>query len=81
MAIDITPIAQGPAKIADADALAKDADGFTSLNLHRRIDPQLHSESGEVRDRDYALLVQGTNSYRYTEVYVHDEESTTCEIP
>lgn len=35
----------------------------------------------ELAPREYALEIKGTNSYRTTTITVHDEESTTSEIP
>ena len=62
---------------------AKDDLGFTHPNLHRRIDAQDPPEgSKEVQPRKYTLGVyDGINSYRTTQIFYHDEESTTCEIP
>lgn len=73
---------QGPAKLADKEALDKDELGFTNLNLHRRVDPvDPEKDSGEVQPRDYIIGIQGTDSYRTTIINTHDEESTTQEIP
>lgn len=58
----------------------KDDVGFTHLNLHRRI-TETERESPEVEPRDYKVIIQGLNSIRTTIKYVHDEESTTSEIP
>ena len=35
----------------------------------------------ELAPREYTLEIKGTNSYRTTTITVHDEESTTSEIP
>ena len=76
------PLAQGPAKPATADDLVKDAEGVTYPNLHRRIDNESTPlEEGEVSPDTYSLVVQAVNSYRNTKHTVHDEESTTSEIP
>lgn len=45
MAIDDLKYAQGPAKIATAEDLAKDQAGITYPNLHRRIDDEIGSNS------------------------------------
>ena len=68
--------------------------GFTNPNLHRRIDddpvykPGVHydmvhyNEEGEPYKQSIVIGVwDGINSYRTTTTYIHDEESTTCEIP
>lgn len=76
--------AQGPAKPATAAQIQLDEGlGFTNPNLHRRIKPQAEATVGEYEytGRTYQLMVQGKNSYRTTTMHVHDEESTTSEIP
>lgn len=35
----------------------------------------------DVYDVNYEITISGTESFRITETVVHDEESTTCEIP
>ena len=35
----------------------------------------------DMYDEDYNIFVAGANSYRTTEIKVHDEDSETCEIP
>ena len=61
---------------------AKDDLGFTNPNLHRRVDPHPPTDLKEVRARNYTIGVYDKlNSYRTTEIFYHDEESTTCEIP
>lgn len=80
--IDDVKLAQGPAKLATAEDLEKDAEGITKPNLHRRIDDDLSElEPGEVAKDSHSLQVSGVNSYRSVEHYYHDEESTTSEIP
>lgn len=74
------PMGQGPARLADADDLIRDANGFTHPYLHRRIDPQPQLEP-EVKPRDYGLSIGGNNSFRTTKINTHDENSTTTEIP
>ena len=53
---------------------AKDVDGFTNPNLHRRLDSDTNGVT-------YSVGIYGTNSYRYVYIPEHDEESTTSEIP
>ena len=68
--------------------------GFTNPDLHRRIDndPEIpagsdytfveYDEDGQPYKQDVVIGVwDGLNSYRTTNTYTHDEESTTCEIP
>lgn len=68
--------------------------GYTHPNLHRRIDLEAVGSSETdypfmPRDKDGIPYNQnivigvwdGLHSYRTTETYTHDEESTTCEIP
>lgn len=74
-------MAQGPAHIATSDEIALDNHGLTNPNLHRRIDPQQPEDPVEIKPRSYILSVNGYNSYRTTTKYIHDEESTTDEIP
>jgi hypothetical protein len=73
--------------IVDPAAYNKDINvGFTNPNLHRRIDPKEPPEAEnpldqELAPREYSLEIHGTNSYRTTTITVHDEDSTTSEIP
>ena len=67
----IPHIGQGPAKEATSEDLNRDELGFTHPNLHRRIQ----------KDKKYKLGIYGYDSYRTTEIVVHDEESTTSEVP
>ena len=69
--------AQGYAKPATAEDLARDASGITKPNLHRRIDPELDTEANE-EGTTYKLLVQGVASYRSTSCDRPDDDS---EIP
>lgn len=68
--------------------------GYTNQNLHRRIDqnpdipvgsnyPFVHyREDGTAYPQHITIGVwDGINSYRTTTTFIHDEESTTCEIP
>lgn len=75
-------MAQGLAEpIEDNSAEAdKDEVGFTNPNLHRRMKTELEKPD-DVLDMEISLRVQGVESYRTTSYTVHDEESTTCEIP
>ena len=79
---DYPRMGQGPATKATADDLARDALGFTNPNLHRRIEPKSVNQSQyEFQPRQYQLMIQGVNSYKTTTMSVHDENSTTSEIP
>ena len=74
--------ANGIAKPATEEELELDELGYTHPNLHRRVDPQTPEDPRETRPREYTLGVwDGQHSYRTTETFYHDEESTTCEIP
>jgi len=74
--------AQGPAKLATEEEIAKDESGITDPNLHRRIDEDLTVLQPDQVEKDtHSLLVAGTNSYRHTTHYYHDDASTTSEIP
>lgn len=68
--------------------------GYTHPNLHRRIDqdpeipvgsnyPFVHYRpDGTAYPQHVTIGVwDGRNSYRTTTTFIHDEESTTCEIP
>ena len=68
--------------------------GYTNPNLHRRIDQDPVIEPGSdypfvPYDKDGNPYKQhvtigvwdGVKSYRTTETFTHDEDSTTCEIP
>lgn len=68
--------------------------GYTHPNLHRRVDqnPDIpigsnypfvrYREDGTAYPQHVTIGVwDGRNSYRTTTTYIHDEESTTCEIP
>jgi len=74
--------AQGPVKPATAEDLVRDASGITKPNLHRRINNDLTVLGEDEVEKDtYLLTVQGTNSFRNTEHYYHDEDSNDSEIP
>ena len=82
MALSDLQYGQGPAKLATAEDIERDDYGITKPNLHRRIDDDLSVlKPGQVRKDTHSLLIGGTNSYRSTEQYYHDEDSTTSEIP
>ena len=79
-------IAEGNATLANENDLERDELGFTNKNLHRRVDPQEPVEAEnplnqEIEPRRYILSIHGFNSYRTTELVVHDEEQTDLEIP
>lgn len=71
-------VAQGPwTEITDPDSIeaVRDEIGFTNPNLHRR-------KSDVIPEGiECSVAVYGFNSYRYTSIVTHDEESTTSEIP
>lgn len=79
--IDITdiPLAQGEAKLATAEDIAKDEEGITYPNLHRRIDQDMPYIDGGTSH--YAVSVSAVNSFRTTTRNIHNEASTTEEIP
>jgi len=78
--IEFPTTAQGVAKVASESDIANDLHGYTTPNLHRRVDPS-HLDT-EVADRKYTLGVfDGIHSTRVVETFTHDEESETCEIP
>lgn len=84
MAIDINDYktAEGTLKPLTSEEEAKDTLGFTNPNLHRRIDPHTPTDTKEVKPREYIIGVYDKiNSYRTTQIFYHDEESTTSEIP
>ena len=78
--VEFPKTADGVAKPASAEDIAKDEFGYTTPNLHRRLDPT-HPDT-EVKDRKYTIGVyDGIHSTRTVEQFFHDEESETCEIP
>lgn len=80
--IEDIPLAQGPAKPATEEDLIRDASGITYPNLHRRIDDEgTPLAEGEVAPDQYEITVGAVNSFRTTKHTVHDESSTTSEIP
>ena len=85
MVIEDLTYGQGLAKPIEegSDEWKKDFNvGLTKPNLHRRIDEDLAVlQPDQIQKDTYTLLVAGTNSYRATEHYYHDEDSTTSEIP
>ena len=75
--------AQGPAKPATLEDLEHDREGITKPNLHRRIDPDIKEEpeGSPVISTEYSITVGGVDSFRTTDQTVHDEDSTTSEVP
>lgn len=66
----------GIAHLASEDDLIRDGIGFTHVNLHRRIDP---TDAGkeykeEFKPRAYYLQIPNLESYRTTEIFVHNED-------
>lgn len=69
--------------LTDEDA-ERDKHGYTHPNLHRRIDPHtIHNDADhmEFKPRQYTIGILSTNSYRTTEMFIHDEDSETSEVP
>lgn len=80
--VDIPMMGQGPATPATEEDIERDKIGFTGPNLHRRVDPQIPApDSEEYKPRSYDIGIYGYDSYRTVEIYLHDEESETSEIP
>lgn len=66
--------AKGEATVATEEDIALDVHGLTHPDLHRRLtDEEIQNTVIGVWD--------GVHSFRTVQEYVHDEESTTCEIP
>lgn len=80
--IDDYKMAQGPAKPATPEEIAKETDpGMTAPNLHRRIDNEnTPLTEGEVSPDTYSLTVAAVNSYRTTTKTTYSEDSDS-EIP
>ena len=67
-------MAQGPAYLADDEALALDNHGFTSPNLHQRVYPtEAGMTESECAPRRYDLLVSNTDLYRTVTKYYKNE--------
>ena len=67
-------MAQGPAYLADDEALALDNHGFTSPNLHQRVYPtEAGMTESECVPRRYDLLVSNTDLYRTVTKYYKNE--------
>ena len=81
MSKEFIRMTQGPAVLADGEALQKDEQGFTHPNLHRRIKVNTTVGEDEYLPREYELSVHGVDSYRSTKTFIHDEESTQVETP
>lgn len=73
---------QGPAKLASEEDLQRDENGYTNPNLHRRSEPEdPPTGDSEVLPREYKFSIHDVNGFQTTIKTVHDEESTTSEIP
>ena len=73
--VDGNLMAQGPAYLADDEALALDDHGFTSPNLHQRIYPtEAGMPESEYAPRRYDLLVSSTDLYRTVTKYYKNED-------
>lgn len=74
--VEYPSLAQGSAVRASNKDQLHYSYGITYPDLHRRIMPKEGAEriEPEVENREYMLQVQGMNSYRGTEVFVHKED-------
>lgn len=73
--VDANLMAQGPAYLADDEALALDNHGFTSPNLHQRVYPtEAGMTESEYAPRSYDLLVSSTDLYRTVTQYYKNED-------
>lgn len=73
-----------PATTLTDEDIERDEHGYTHPNLHRRIDPHtIHNDTDhmEFKPRQYTIGILSTNSYRTTEMFTHDEDSETSEVP
>lgn len=78
--IDANIMAQGPAYLADDEALALDDHGFTSPNLHQRVYPtEAGMTESEYAPRRYDLLVSSTDLYRTVTKYYKNEDDSDDE--
>lgn len=78
--IDANIMAQGPAYLADDEALALDDHGFTSPNLHQRVYPtEAGMTESEYASRRYDLLVSSTDLYRTVTKYYKNEDDSDDE--
>jgi len=73
----VQPLAQGPPREVSPEDIARDLIGFTHPNLHMRVvRPSTHTPT--IR---YYFGIFGFNNWRTVIVPVHEEGSTTSEIP
>ena len=74
---------QGPSVpvVPNSEEAELDELGFTNPNLHRRIDPQDPVDLDAVSPNSYSIGIYGKHSYRTVTIHVHDEDSTSSEIP
>lgn len=73
---------QGPGVPASAEDLAREKSGYTNPNLHRRVNPATPStKSSEVKPRKYSFMRSSVYELQSTEIFCHDEDSDTEEIP
>lgn len=81
--MDFPATGNGTARPLTPEEEMKDLIGFTSPSLHRRIDDDVTpTDPQEEAPRQYLVgIYDGVNSYRTEQIFYHDEESTTCEIP
>lgn len=74
---DFIKLGQGPSKLADAEDIIRDNNGYTNPNLHRRT----YTNIPILENTKYSFGIYGVDSYRTVETVTHNEESTTSEIP
>lgn len=80
--IEFPKVGQGPAKPATPKDIQRDEIGYTNPNLHRRAEPEdPPTGDSEVLPREYYFSIHDTDAYQVIKRNVHDEESTTSEIP
>lgn len=72
---------QGEAKLASEDDVINDTLGYVNPNLHRRIDEEGVKGEGEYLPPKYTISLQGSDSYRSTQHFIHDEDSEEREEP
>ena len=72
---------QGEAKLASEDDVINDNLGYINPNLHRRINEEGVKEDYEYLSPHYIISLQGTDSYRSTQHFIHDEDSEEREEP
>lgn len=73
--LNIEEIGQGPAQPATEAEISFDELGYTTPNLHRRIDSRLDDQdTEEITPKDYKFTIQGLNSHRYSRKTFHVDD-------